>query len=207
MIPPPCFLSNGILKRFLFCVLLALPSCTEVEENDIYAEVLSPYCGDNYCISEVRWLPLRDGLPERVDVVGDGYLTTDLLRGLNPYGKADFSYQSGNTMGTWIMECPFFDFYLDEESATGLSTARTSNHSIELKMWVEPDASVRCEHFGRIRTNKKRIGMWTLADGDIVELDLEHLVFEIRHYLVYDYETEQAYDGAARFVFTRKKNS
>lgn len=60
---PPCFLSNWILKRFLFCVLLALPSCTEVEENDIYAEVLSPYCGDNYCISEVRCCRFVTGFP------------------------------------------------------------------------------------------------------------------------------------------------
>lgn len=202
------FMRNGFLKCFLFCVLLccALTSCTE-DEGDIYTEVLSPYAGDSYLISDVRWLPLRDGLPERVDVIGDGDLTTDLLRGLNPYGKASFSYQSGDTMGSWTIECPFFDFYLDEESDTGLTSAQKSNHSMELKMWINPDMSVGCEHFGRIRGNKKRIGLWTLADGDIVEFDLEHLVLEIRHYLVYDYETEQAYDGAARFVFTRKKNA
>lgn len=83
-------------------------------------------------------LPLRDGLPERVDVVGDGDLTTDLLRGLNPYGKADFSYQSGNTTGTWIMECPFFDFYLDEGSATGLSCSALKGWEFSLEAyWKE----------------------------------------------------------------------
>ncbi len=190
-------------------LILLLTNCTK-EETPEYEKILSEYKG-SYYIYGMFWEPHDKEDPEVVDINQDGVLSNELLGEIlylrPPEGwlKSSFESDTGDRRGILRVYIPMFNCYLHNGDVSYHGVENIL--SFELPMTVYTDSSIHWGHFTAFsEIQEENVGLNTFADVSVESYRPNRIVLSVGHYYVYDFKTDNGYDGTLKVHLAKSES-